>query len=65
MRRTTMDMMMTAKIASVAIPISMISGAVGAKSASVTWLPFSIRQYPKICFMMLRCEMMQVRPTKK
>ena len=65
MRRTTMDMMMTAKMASVAIPISMISGAVGAKSASVTWLPFSIRQYPKICFMMLRCEMMQVRPTKK
>ena len=62
---TTMDMMMTAKMASVAIPISMISGAVGAKSASVTWLPFSIRQYPKICFMMLRCEMMQVRPTKK
>ena len=29
MRRTTMDMMMTAKMASVAIPISMISGSGG------------------------------------
>ena len=56
---------MTAKMASVAIPVSTISGAVGASRASVTWLPFSIRQYPKICFMMLRCVMMQDRPTKK
>ena len=58
-------MMMTAKMASVAMPISMISGAVGASRASVTWLPFSIRQYPKICLRMLRWEMMHVRPTKK
>ena len=35
-------------------------GAVGARRASVTWLPFSIRQYPKICLRMLRCEMMHV-----
>ena len=62
---TTADMMMTAKMASVAMPISMISGAVGASRASVTWLPFSIRQYPKICLRMLRWEMMHVRPTKK
>ena len=52
-------------MASVAMPISMISGAVGASRASVTWLPFSIRQYPKICLRMLRWEMMHVRPTKK
>ena len=56
---------MTAKMASVAIPISMISGAVARAGRASRGLPFSMRQYPKMRLRMLRCEMMHVRPTKK
>ena len=49
---TSTARMITAKMASVATPISTSSGAWGAKSAKVTWEPFSIRQYPKICLKM-------------